>query len=532
MNPVAQKIDDLIRQRRLTQAEAVGRNHLAARPDDAPVWLQLGRVLQIRVDFDGMLACARRVIDLTPGLVAGRLQEIDALIHCGRASEAVARLRALEKRAGGDMALRLHLAEFYTHCGCHEAARRCYEAVRRLKGDDPAILYNCATAALTMGEIDKAEALLGQVIALNPHDYDAYYNRATLRRQTPERNHIDEMEALLAAGLRHPAGEVQLGYALAREYEDLGEHERAFACLKKGAGRRNSLLQYRVEDDVETAQAIKKVMAADFLAKVKQTPGPGPIFIIGLPRSGTTLVERILGSHSQVDSLGEINDFALSLMSLAGPTKGKQDLVAKSTGLDFEALGARYRASIASRQKARQGPERAGAPWLIDKTPANYLYIGLIARALPEAKIIHLRRNPMDVCYAMYKTLFRMGYPFSYDLDNLARYYLSYRDLMAHWRAHLPGRFLDLDYEALVGDQEAVSRRLVAHCGLAWEPACLDFHLNASPSATASAAQVRRPLYRDSLEKWRCYETQLAPLKERLVAAGVALDIRGAPDAA
>jgi hypothetical protein len=162
--------------------------------------------------------------------------------------------------------------------------------------------------------------------------------------------------------------------------------------------------------------------------------------------------------------------------------------------------------------------------FVVDKTPLNYLHLGLIAKALPRARIVHLRRHPMASCYAIYKTLFRTGYPFSYDLEDLGRYYLAYARLMNYWRALLPGRFLDLDYEALVEDQEGTTRRLLEYCGLEWREACMRFHENPAPTATASAAQVRRPIYRESLDLWRNYRQELAPLARLLAHNGIAIE--------
>jgi hypothetical protein len=261
---------------------------------------------------------------------------------------------------------------------------------------------------------------------------------------------------------------------------------------------------------------IRCVFDAASLARPAASCGrPGPIFVLGLPRSGTTLVDRILSSHEAVESLGEINDFALSLMRLAGQAGGKGELIRRSAGLDPHALGEAYLDSIAG-----YGATRA---LTIDKTPVNFLYIGLILRALPQAKIVHLRRHPMASGYALYKTLFRMGCPFSYDLSDLAAYQAAYLQLMDHWRTVAPGRILDVDYESLVSDQEAVSRRIIAHCELDWRDECLRFHENASPAATASAAQVRRPLYASSIDQWRRYRRQLQPLADGLAACGVDL---------
>jgi hypothetical protein len=234
---------------------------------------------------------------------------------------------------------------------------------------------------------------------------------------------------------------------------------------------------------------------------------------LGLPRSGTTLVDRILSSHSQVASLGETNDFVNAVMSLAGPAKTKDQLIEATAHLDFAELGQSYCVAQAGHGQA--------ANHLIDKTPSNFLYLGLIAKALPDAKVIHLQRNPMDSCFGMYKALFRMGYPFSYDLGDLAKYYLAYRNLMDHWRKHLPGRLFDLQYEALVKEPEENIRQLLGFCGLQWEDGCLNFHENQSPSATASAAQIRQPMYKSAVERWRHYEHQLEPLKHELEAGGI-----------
>ena len=444
------------------------------------------------------------------------IHRIEALLRAGRAEEGLALLKALEASAQQDGHLLQHVGELYTHMGQHRQACATYARAAELEPSNPHYLYNLATARIALGEMDEAERLLDRVIARAPEDYDAYYNRATLRRQTRTANHIAELEKRLAAPLRHPAGAVPLGYALAKEYEDLGESEKSFAALKRGADMRRRMLSYRVEDDIATMDALAQAFDPSVFARAQAGyDDERPIFILGLPRSGTTLVDRILSSHSAVTSLGERSDFALSLVRQAG-SGAKADLIRRSTTLDFAALGRAYCDAI--------GAGQGEATRLIDKTPVNFLYLGLIALALPQARIVHLRRDPMDVCYAMYKTLFRMAYPFSYDLTDLGRYYLAYEKLMAHWRAVLPGRFLDVDYEALVADQEAVSRRLVAHCGLDWQEACLSFERNASPSLTASAAQARQPIYRSSVGLWKRYARDLAPLADVLRAGGIEVE--------
>jgi hypothetical protein len=220
--------------------------------------------------------------------------------------------------------------------------------------------------------------------------------------------------------------------------------------------------------------------------------------------------------------LGEVNDLAFAITRLVAASVGaavgpgnRPALVEAAAGLDVRALGDEYLRRVAGYPR-----ERAK---FIDKTPWNFLYLGLIAKALPNARIIHVRRKPMDSCFALYKTLFRDGSPYSYDLGDLARYYLAYHALMQHWRSVLPGRFLEVDYERLVASQEAVTRELLAYCELPFEAQCLEFHRNAAPAATASAAQVREPIHARSVQIWQRYATQLAPLADALRAGGLAI---------
>jgi hypothetical protein len=238
---------------------------------------------------------------------------------------------------------------------------------------------------------------------------------------------------------------------------------------------------------------------------------------MGLPRSGTTLIDRILSSHSQVASLGEVNDFAFSLMHCVGEVANKLELIERSASADFESLGRRYVDGI------RNYP--ASEICLIDKTPLNYLYLGLIHQALPCAKVIHVRRNPMDSCFGMYRTLFRAGYPFSYDFSDLAKYYIAYSRMMRHWRDVLGDWFMDVSYDSLVDAQEQVSREMIEFCGLEWQEACLEFHRNDAPVATASSAQVRQPVYREALQRWRKYEAQLQPLAGLLRQGGIDIEV-------
>lgn len=465
------------------------------------------------------MSARRQDAPYDPG-AAEALRRIDRHQQRGEYAACAEALRTLAAEAGEHPALLQELGLRHTLLGLHAEAERCYARALARRPSDPACLYNHATALIALGRLEAAEAALDRAIALDPDDADAWYNRTTLRRQTPQRNHVAQIERRLATLSDADGAAIPLCYALAKEREDLGEHAASFAALKRGADARRRRLSYRVEDDLDTMRLIGETFDAAFFARGRAGHDDGrPLFVLGLPRSGTTLVDRILSSHGAVASRGESTDLAQAVVRAAAPAAGKAELVRRSARVDFVALGAAYCATLPPGSAAR----------VVDKTPGNFLYLGLIAAALPQARIVHLRRQPMDACYAMYKTLFRMAYPFSYDLDDLGRYWLGYDRLMAHWRRMLPPeRFLEIDYEALVADQENVSRRLVAHAGLDWDPACLTFERNPQPSLTASAAQVRQPIYRSSVGAWRRYRRELAPLLQRFAEAGVAIEDGGA----
>lgn len=445
---------------------------------------------------------------IAPAGLAGELAAIHRLIGQGRRSQAGEGLKQLETTASTNASAMHQLGEAWLHCGRFEASARCYARAAELAPGQPDVLYNLAAARVATGEIAEAERLFSEVIRRDPGNADAWQNRSSLRAWTEADNHIEALRGAVA-GATDDASHIPLCFALAKELEDLERSEDAFGWLRRGCDLRRRRLSYRVEDDLATMADIARVFTAERLAGAPAAvDAPGPIFVLGLPRSGTTLVDRILSSLPQVESLGEIPDFALALVSALGPVRDKAALVRMAGEMDHAKLGRAYLERV-------QGFDPS-CPLVIDKTPANYLYVGLIALALPQARIVHVRRDPMDVGYALYKTLFRSGAPYSYDLDDLGRYIVGQQALMAHWRAALPGRMIEIDYEALTAEPEAESRALLAACGLDWDPACLDFHSRRGPAATASAAQVRRPIHRQSVGLWHRYETQLAPLRHRL----------------
>ena len=532
--PSLDEVSALLRQAQPAAAITACEQLTVARPTFVDGWLLLSRCYQQLSQFENMRRAAQSAYTLAPTAMAVSQRLIECHIYCGDmalALPAIADAEAallttpaiddtislVETQAAGLQ----QLAQLYSHCAAHKDANRCYRTACALQPDHPAYRYNLAASQLAVGDLTGAETSLDCCLKLTPHDYDARYLRSTLRRQSAEQNHIAELEALLANPRLSHQGAIALNYALGKEREDIGDHALAFQAIHHAAQSRRQRLNYRVETDLAAMAAIAAAFDASRFAtpKTNATHPVTPIFVLGLPRSGTTLVDRILCSHSEVDSLGEINDLAFAVIRSVGRSVGhsanKLDLIKRSAETDHDRVGQEYRRSTAGYGRT--------ARWLVDKTPLNFLYLGLIHLALPDAKIVHLRRHPLDSCYAMYKTLFRMGYPFSYDFDDMARYFAGYQRLMTHWRTVLPNSFLDLDYEQLVSEQQPSSQRLLAHCALEWQAGCLNFHRNERPAATASAAQVRQPLHQRSVQHWKHYRAELAPLATALRNQGVEL---------
>lgn len=484
------------------------------------------RLIQSK-DWRGALARIDEALGLTPGdsqLLFGRAQ---CLLSLGQAAQACEAAALAQSHAASDPLLLDAIGTLFSRANDQQRALAAFEQAVRLAPDNAHMLFNRATVFRFFGRLTEAETDYDRVIALKPTDYEAYSNRSQLRTQSPDANHITELESLLSRGISDWQGEVQIRFALAKELEDVGRHAESFRQLRQGAAKRREHMRYDIATDAATfgwiMEAFPSVAAARTAGPLRraEAASAAPVFIVGLPRSGTTLVDRILGSHSQMNSAGELQHFALAIVDAVRRAGGaaplsRRELIARSAGLDFAALGRDY--------LERAGDTAPGGGRFIDKMPLNYLYCGLIRRALPNAKIVHVFRQPMAACYAMYKTLFQDGYPFSYDLAEIGRYYIGYRRLMEHWRTTQPGAIHALAYEALVADPLKETRRLLEFCGLEWQEACAEYHKNPLPTTTASAAQVRRPLYATSVAQWRHYAAELTELQGLLNAAGIATE--------
>jgi tetratricopeptide (TPR) repeat protein len=495
-------------------------------PDFASGWHAASHLAQMINQPRKALLAIDRALKLESGRADWHLHRAACLLKCADLEAARSLLSRLVTESIGagldDSAYLTQLGFLCNQAEMHTEAEKLYRRLSQIEPENGSHWYNLATIQRFKGETTAAEASLQRAIALNPGDYEAYELRADLRKQTKNSNHVSELEALLEKGIETPAGEVKVLYALAKELEDIGEYARSFKALKRGARVRRKHINYRVADDLQTIDAIQSAFdAGQFERGLRGHHSNEPIFIVGLPRTGTTLLERILGSHSDVQAAGELPNFAVQMMQQLRKQAGKQNLsrdqlVQQSADLDFERLGSAYIESTR--------PMTGQAPRFVDKLPLNFLYVGLIRLALPKAKIIHVSRDPMDACYAIYKRLFQDAYPWSYKLEEIGRYYLAYRRLMAHWNEVLPGAIHQVTYEELVSDTEAQAQQLLEFCDLPWQQQCLRYYEQPQATTTASASQVRRPVYRSSIGLWRKYEEQLAPLAQIFRAQGIRFD--------
>ncbi len=462
-----------------------------------------------------------QAIRLQPESTDWMLLHARCLIECGNTREMLEVINKVAAQAALSPRQHNEIGILQARIDQHSEAQANYKLAVAALPNEIEFLFNLATSQRFLGDVDAAEKTLDRILAIDPTDHEAAAMRSSLRKQSEHSNHVDALKHTLASGSLNPAGQVSFCYALAKELEDLEAFRESFTYLKRGADLRRSGMRYSVSTDVEIMEQITQVFDASFFSAGRSGyENREPVFIIGLPRSGTTLAERILGSHSSVYAAGELGHFGIELTRLTRQKMGRGDadrrqFVSASATIDYRQLGQNYVQSTR--------PLTGNSIHFIDKLPFNYLYAGLIHRALPQARIISVRRHPMDSCYAMYKQLFRDAYPFSYTLQDLADYYVAYDRLMAHWQRVIPGVIHNIQYEDLVTDTEGETRRLLAHCGLDWEQQCLDFHQNTSASTTASATQVRQKVYTSSVGKWLAYQAELLPLKTQLEHAGISL---------
>jgi tetratricopeptide (TPR) repeat protein len=479
------------------------------------------------------------------GVAASRLGQVDlALVHLHRATQLspqradylaeLARVlhatwRTNEAMAAADRAFALApsdgvtlttLGVLYSRSNEHRRAAKVFERAVAVMPAVGEFRFNLGTSLTATGELERAEQTFLECLRVDPSNWRAYLALAELLKKDKGSDHIAMFQQQLALSEANDDAAMYINLALAKEMETLGQYDQSFAHLSEGKRRGGARRRYTSDRDAALFDALMQPVAEP--QPGQGNPSPAPIFVIGMPRSGTTLVERILSSHPTVHSAGELQNFGIALKRVSGsntPQLLDFDVLSRVRAPDWTALGDEY-----IRNTRSVAGNRAH---FVDKLPHNFLYAGFIARALPNASIVCLRRDPMDTCLSNFRQLFAQTtpyYDYSFDLADTARYYLLFDKLMAHWDRTMPGRILQVGYEDLVEKQEEVTRRIVGHCNLPWDDACLRFEENDAPVATASAVQVRSPMFRTSMRRWKRYEPHLVGLRQLLEAGGVTLD--------
>jgi tetratricopeptide (TPR) repeat protein len=501
-----------ILQGRLDEGRHLLQALLARMPGHVPARMLLaGTVLakgQVREATEELRRAATMLPDDPPLLV----QVAQSLSRLGETNAARACLQhpCVERLRNG--ALLTALGHTFQGLGLNAEALRLMDRARDAGYDNADFRYFRALQLQFNGRLAEAEAEMESCLRLGPTYGRASLSLARIRRQTPESNHLDFLHARLQSVPRGSEDHAAFEFALYKELEDLGRLDEAWDALVRANAVMAARLPYDAATETRLFDGIIDRFDAALLAGASEPlPGPTPIFIVGMPRSGTTLLERVLGSHSMVASAGELNDLPRQLRWVAdrqGQRLIDEPLLDAIGSLDFGLLGRRY---------LEQSQWRAeGKAFYIDKLPPNFMLIGCIRRALPHARVVHMVRDPMDVCFSNYRAMFGDAYAYSYDLGALAHHHGQYQRLMQHWRDAAPGFVIDVPYAELVQDTEGACRRLLDACGLPFEPGCLDHTSNKASVATLSSAQVRQPIHARGLGEWRRYATQLEPLRALL----------------
>jgi tetratricopeptide (TPR) repeat protein len=461
-----------------------------------------------------------RALELDPGRYDAAIELADDCARSFRRAEARTLLEKYESSLGNSPRY-LNLAGLtWSMLGLHERAWPLYRRANELQPGMPLFEANLAACSVYLGKVDEARALYLKLLERNPAHQRNHYHLSRLARAR-DSAHVEQMQAVLRATGLPPEKNIFLHYALGKELEDLEQWDEAFHHYQAAGDAATSVSHYDVAADVALIDRIIEVCDASWLAAgPTEVPtavtGKTPIFIVGLPRTGTTLTERILSSHSQVESIGETEFLQMVLRQVSG-VPGVEGMtpamLAAAAQQDIGRVADGYLNAVHYRLGER--------PFFIEKWPENILYLGFIAKAYPHARLLHLRRHPMDTCFAMYKQSF---FRYAYTLENVGNYYVAYDRLARHWRALLGGRFVEVEYEALVRDQEGQTRRLLEQLQLDFEPACLEFDRNEAASATASSVQVREKIHTRSVQRWQQFERHLEPLRRILEDAGIAID--------
>ncbi len=499
----------------LDAAEAVVRSWLLRHGDHIEGMRLLARIGIARRIFDDPEVLLAAVLERAPDYRAARQEYAGVLVELHRHEEARQQVGQLLKDDPGNRVLKMLDAASSVGLGEHARAIGIYRELLRGTAEDAEVHLSIAHARKTLGESREAIEAYRKAAACRGDFGDAYWSLANLKTYRFADEELKQIRAALERPETSPVDRYHLCFALAKALEDRGEYAESFRYYELGNRLKHGEIRHRpgiIEGN--TRQQIKVCTAELFASRVGWgAPAADPIFIVGLPRSGSTLIEQILASHSQVEGTQELPNIQQTVASLRGRDPDPDDpryprILERLTAEDFRQLGDKYLTDTRA--------YRTGKPFFIDKNPNNFRHIGLVHLMLPNARIIDARREPMGCCFSNLKQLFANGQEFTYGIEEIARYYRTYLELMRHWDRVLPGRILRVYHEDVVDDLEGSVRRLLDYCGLGFEPGCISFHETRRSVRTASSEQVRQAIYREGLDQWRHFEPWLGPLKDAL----------------
>ena len=504
----------------LPRAERLLRAHLLEFPTDVAAIRMLaeaGTRLGRYEDAENLLA---RCLELAPSFTGARHNYAIVLHRQQNAAQAIPQIERLLAEDPRDPGYRILMAAALGLVAEYDRAIALYEEILAEFSDQPKIWLSYGHALRTAGRTEDAVLAYGRCITLTPSLGEAYWSLANLKTYRFASDDEAAMLALLGRPDLSSEDHLHLRYALGKSMEDRGDYAGAFANFAAGAKLRRDEAPYDARATAGQAKRSKALFTPEFFAARagEGSSAVDPIFVVGLPRSGSTLIEQVLASHSMVEGTFELPNLIAIARALGRDHAGREtgedapsypDVLALLDGERLAELGEQYLRETRIHRKL-------GRPHFIDKMPNNFRHVGLIQLILPSARIIDARRHPLGACFSAFKQHFARGHRFSYDLSDVGRYYADYVDLMDHFDQVLPGRVHRVIYEDMVEDLETQVRRLLDYCGLPFESACLQFHANERAVRTASSEQVRRPIYREGLEHWRNFEPWLGPLKEAL----------------
>lgn len=483
-------------------------------PDNDYGWYLTSQVaLIIRKPIPGAQAIDR-ALQIAPEKPEWLFQKLRCLAQAGYFREARELAVGLSHLDFKTPELSGEFAMVLSKLGMQEAAVRHYRRAVELGSENANHYLNLAASERALGNIDAALDALEHCLELQPDDGGAMYIRSTLRKQTRNENHIDELTVALERLAGNPDDVVRLHYALAKELEDVESYQQAFAHLNSGAELIRSRLNYSNEQELATLRAVRETFSEEKFGDIAVGHvNADPIFVVGMPRTGVALVDEILRSHPVVQTVGASHAFTEVLTSECmegGESRPASipELVARAVDADFERVGENYIRS------AR--PAADDVAHFVDSSSMNFLYTGIIHLALPKAKIVVLERDPMDTCFFAYRTLFEGAYPFSYDLDEIAEFYRGYKAQMAHWQNVIPGVMHTVRFEELVTNPRPVIENLLQYCGLSFDDACLGFWDDERVVVRGEAQPSRQETFAASIGMWKHYESQLASLRAKI----------------